>query len=153
MIRRPPRSTLFPYTTLFRSLPEDDAGGDPFVTLEFDAAEVEAALLEERPHALVVAGDEVRHDEALPLGRHGEQQVDAGGGGDLGAWIGVLLEHRARLRAASEGAEDAAQTEPAAGQGGLRRRQGAVVEIGDLDALRTEREDDGDAAAALDQVA
>src|SRR2546430_4531797 len=27
MIRRPPRSTLFPYTTLFRSLP--DAGGQP----------------------------------------------------------------------------------------------------------------------------
>src|SRR3712207_8478045 len=25
MIRRPPRSTLFPYTTLFRSLLEDDA--------------------------------------------------------------------------------------------------------------------------------
>src|SRR2546427_12640956 len=24
MIRRPPRSTLFPYTTLFRSLPEKD---------------------------------------------------------------------------------------------------------------------------------
>src|SRR5688572_32597675 len=34
MIRRPPRSTLFPYTTLFRSLPEvsggpiEAAGGD-----------------------------------------------------------------------------------------------------------------------------
>src|SRR2546430_6851492 len=29
MIRRPPRSTLFPYTTLFRSPPEADlAGGD-----------------------------------------------------------------------------------------------------------------------------
>src|SRR3712207_8135672 len=28
MIRRPPRSTLFPYTTLFRSLPRsDEAGG------------------------------------------------------------------------------------------------------------------------------
>src|SRR5258708_12516291 len=27
MIRRPPRSTLFPYTTLFRSLLEDRAGG------------------------------------------------------------------------------------------------------------------------------
>src|SRR5256885_9958337 len=27
MIRRPPRSTLFPYTTLFRS--DADAGGDP----------------------------------------------------------------------------------------------------------------------------
>src|SRR2546430_6817179 len=26
MIRRPPRSTLFPYTTLFRSHPEDRAG-------------------------------------------------------------------------------------------------------------------------------
>src|SRR3712207_8411935 len=25
MIRRPPRSTLFPYTTLFRSVPEDEA--------------------------------------------------------------------------------------------------------------------------------
>src|SRR2546426_9386698 len=25
MIRRPPRSTLFPYTTLFRSIGEDDA--------------------------------------------------------------------------------------------------------------------------------
>src|SRR5437588_6930041 len=30
MIRQPPRSTLFPYTTLFRSLPggADDVGGD-----------------------------------------------------------------------------------------------------------------------------
>src|SRR2546430_10050985 len=28
MIRRPPRSTLFPYTTLFRSIPcEDSSGG------------------------------------------------------------------------------------------------------------------------------
>src|SRR5687767_15774389 len=27
MIRRPPRSTLFPYTTLFRSLPEGLPGG------------------------------------------------------------------------------------------------------------------------------
>src|SRR5256885_11327577 len=26
MIRRPPRSTLFPYTTLFRSLPQQAAG-------------------------------------------------------------------------------------------------------------------------------
>src|SRR3712207_8680864 len=28
MIRRPPRSTLFPYTTLFRSRPLDDGGLD-----------------------------------------------------------------------------------------------------------------------------
>src|SRR5258708_8401428 len=31
MIRRPPRSTLFPYTTLFRSI-DDDAGIAAFVT-------------------------------------------------------------------------------------------------------------------------
>src|SRR2546426_3769881 len=30
MIRRPPRSTLFPYTTLFRS-PDDDALGERFL--------------------------------------------------------------------------------------------------------------------------
>src|SRR2546422_6227825 len=35
MIRRPPRSTLFPYTTLFRSR---DEGGDPLVGLDRDAA-------------------------------------------------------------------------------------------------------------------
>src|SRR5256885_7208025 len=29
MIRRPPRSTLFPYTTLFRSLPRLVRGDDP----------------------------------------------------------------------------------------------------------------------------
>src|SRR5258708_17958170 len=29
MIRRPPRSTLFPYTTLFRSLPRLVAGPEP----------------------------------------------------------------------------------------------------------------------------
>src|SRR5262245_64190656 len=34
MIRRPPRSTLFPYTTLFRSLA--DIALDPHQTLEID---------------------------------------------------------------------------------------------------------------------
>src|SRR2546421_9688662 len=29
MIRRPPRSTLFPYTTLFRSLPREEQGVEP----------------------------------------------------------------------------------------------------------------------------
>src|SRR2546427_1040827 len=34
MIRRPPRSTLFPYTTLFRShFPRDDLGGVPGLLL------------------------------------------------------------------------------------------------------------------------
>src|SRR5256885_8859003 len=34
MIRRPPRSTLFPYTTLFRSCPPADAVGTSFGTYE-----------------------------------------------------------------------------------------------------------------------
>src|SRR3712207_6986198 len=29
MIRRPPRSTLFPYTTLFRSRPDQEQAGQP----------------------------------------------------------------------------------------------------------------------------
>src|SRR3712207_7552705 len=33
MIRRPPRSTLFPYTTLFRSLPEPVLDRHPFELL------------------------------------------------------------------------------------------------------------------------
>src|SRR5687768_18584782 len=37
MLRRPPRSTLFPYTTLFRSIPEGFAHG--FLTLS-DTADV-----------------------------------------------------------------------------------------------------------------
>src|SRR3712207_8978582 len=31
MMRRPPRSTLFPYTTLFRSRPVDDRRAEPFL--------------------------------------------------------------------------------------------------------------------------
>src|SRR2546430_13619497 len=38
MIRRPPRSTLFPYTTLFRSIPDGNcAGCAPGVLPEIDA--------------------------------------------------------------------------------------------------------------------
>src|SRR3712207_6902310 len=35
MIRRPPRSTLFPYTTLFRSLAPNDIPGYPGIDLSF----------------------------------------------------------------------------------------------------------------------
>src|SRR2546422_6466413 len=34
MIRRPPRSTLFPYTTLFRSLAIRDAGGNHYYVVQ-----------------------------------------------------------------------------------------------------------------------
>src|SRR3712207_7520556 len=39
MIRRPPRSTLFPYTTLFRSRSEGDDEGDGSGAPDFDAIE------------------------------------------------------------------------------------------------------------------
>src|SRR3712207_7702445 len=47
MIRRPPRSTLFPYTTLFRS-PVDDPPDDVGVPVEVDA-ELAALELHRRP--------------------------------------------------------------------------------------------------------
>src|SRR5256885_11694285 len=34
MIRRPPRSTLFPYTTLFRSVIDDDGHAPPFAVVQ-----------------------------------------------------------------------------------------------------------------------
>src|SRR5260370_42447577 len=57
MIRRPPRSTLFPYTTLFRS----DHGMAGFVdrdALLLDRAQLAFARIAE--HQLVVRGREVR---------------------------------------------------------------------------------------------
>src|SRR5438477_7022680 len=46
MIRRPPRSTLFPYTTLFRSLlePESAKADAHRTSLDKDRSEMEAAL-------------------------------------------------------------------------------------------------------------
>src|SRR6266446_7044497 len=42
MIRRPPRSTLFPYTTLFRSTSMELGGNAPFIV--FDDADLDAAV-------------------------------------------------------------------------------------------------------------
>src|SRR5690554_7027335 len=39
MIRRPPRSTLFPYTTLFRSSVDNDRIDDPAAVLDHDIVE------------------------------------------------------------------------------------------------------------------
>src|SRR5260221_8386222 len=54
MIRRPPRSTLFPYTTLFRSLDEDVPGGQPHDGNRSALGEAEA-LRKRQAHALVDA--------------------------------------------------------------------------------------------------
>src|SRR5256886_6712408 len=50
MIRRPPRSTLFPYTTLFRSLEEVEEEG---LRVGHRAAAVDAQLSEREPAARV----------------------------------------------------------------------------------------------------
>src|SRR3712207_8862718 len=49
MIRRPPRSTLFPYTTLFRSSPEPDGERDRLVALNELAASYYASTLRDEP--------------------------------------------------------------------------------------------------------
>src|SRR5260370_13583297 len=48
MIRRPPRSTLFPYTTLFRSLFEDAHWADP------SSRELMDRVIERVPHLSVL---------------------------------------------------------------------------------------------------
>src|SRR2546430_10237495 len=48
MIRRPPRSTLFPYTTLFRSLHDRKPCGLPFGKSVLQAANFPAALTKDR---------------------------------------------------------------------------------------------------------
>src|SRR5258707_2674079 len=50
MIRRPPRSTLFPYTTLFRSRPFDD--GAAALAQEMPGHDV-GMVLQDREHDLV----------------------------------------------------------------------------------------------------
>src|SRR3989442_2689663 len=56
MIRRPPRSTLFPYTTLFRSLHEvtghavGDQGNRDAVLGQFPRSEEHTSELQSRPH-------------------------------------------------------------------------------------------------------
>src|SRR5688572_13221713 len=51
MIRRPPRSTLFPYTTLFRSVVARDAANRIAEVLAIDPAQVERKILAKRRFA------------------------------------------------------------------------------------------------------
>src|SRR2546422_11239774 len=63
MIRRPPRSTLFPYTTLFRSLPPDQRqtdptprAGDPGFRHERQARHPANVAIDVRDHAPAIGG-------------------------------------------------------------------------------------------------
>src|ERR1019366_9831384 len=96
MIRRPPRSTLFPYTTLFRSV-EDDLGAVQAqgarafremavvadVDADLDEAEVEdrkAEVAGAEIEFLPEAGSDVRDMSLAVLAEVGAVVVDDGGG-------------------------------------------------------------------------
>src|SRR3712207_8085465 len=74
MIRRPPRSTLFPYTTLFRSRPRDRAG-----------------------HRAPVAADPARHGLAVRAARPVLRPVRAAGRGRARAHVGPRDRKSTRL--------------------------------------------------------
>src|SRR3712207_7099271 len=68
MIRRPPRSTLFPYTTLFRSLGQGQAEVDD---VEPRLELVAPGVVAQRPGDAGSGAVEVVHDQDLhPLLRH-----------------------------------------------------------------------------------
>src|SRR3712207_8896331 len=74
MIRRPPRSTLFPYTTLFRS-----EGEDPAVGLNLGLADRFAGFEGDRSHHLVASrfepgGDRLEQVDAVE-GRRSEEHT------------------------------------------------------------------------------
>src|SRR2546425_2275703 len=68
MIRRPPRSTLFPYTTLFRSIGCTNTWRWP-VRLEWNTTDCPSAVNEGPPSA---AGELVRRAASVPSARSEE---------------------------------------------------------------------------------
>src|SRR5256885_11141572 len=75
MIRRPPRSTLFPYTTLFRSQQVEPPAGSQLELLDEGAHRAPRARepLERRNVDLDVEVAAVRHDRPV---LHGDEMLD-----------------------------------------------------------------------------
>src|SRR2546430_6204838 len=82
MIRRPPRSTLFPYTTLFRS-----QGGEVMID---DADQLPAQLLD------IGKIEEIDHSQALA--QHPVPHLDRGPGGKI---VRRSEEHTSELQSQS----------------------------------------------------
>src|SRR3712207_7083830 len=74
MIRRPPRSSLFPYTTLFRSAILIDRDADRRVELPFARERRDGALLRDLPHAVVARVRDVQ--VALAVERQPRRRVE-----------------------------------------------------------------------------
>src|SRR2546430_9926716 len=70
MIRRPPRSTLFPYTTLFRSL-------EHLLAQDVLRRQLELLLAQPPTHGLHLCIQlAVEHDAVIDDGRHAVEQLD-----------------------------------------------------------------------------
>src|SRR2546422_3630147 len=95
MIRRPPRSTLFPYTTLFRSLPVRAASGE----LRLRYVEVEASPLRVDPDRIAFLDERDRSTDCC-LGRHvaHDQTVGAAGKPSIGDEADRVPQPRADQR-------------------------------------------------------
>src|SRR3712207_1492348 len=82
MIRRPPRSTLFPYTTLFRSLAYDRPPDSLVVRLARPARFRDTVRFTVDYHAPIVQGRGLYFFKSEPGRPHRPQQVYSGGGTD-----------------------------------------------------------------------
>src|SRR5260370_6247690 len=88
MIRRPPRSTLFPYTTLFRSPDtETNARPDNFANAPLDEAvgRLVAIVRDERPQVIVTYADDREfypHPDHIPVHEISGPAFDAAGDPD-----------------------------------------------------------------------
>src|SRR3712207_7484552 len=74
MIRRPPRSTLFPYTTLFRSL-DQRVGDDRALAVEHRAADPDRALGAGRDDVLPALPGQPDRQVRPDGGARGERQA------------------------------------------------------------------------------
>src|SRR5258708_15000051 len=72
MIRRPPRSTLFPYTTLFRSDICGRLGGDEFLLV---MTHVEAGHIETTVNRFDMPGFHVRHQDRKSTRLNSSHQI------------------------------------------------------------------------------
>src|SRR5688572_32128865 len=80
MIRRPPRSTLFPYTTLFRSLHRRAVAGDSLAVerRQHDLARAAVIVAVDRQQAVAEQRDQVAEAAVAPdevLGARDEHEV------------------------------------------------------------------------------
>src|SRR5258708_18439469 len=92
MIRRPPRSTLFPYTTLFRSVPREVEGIEGWMNLDCLAAR--GALRPERELASSRSG------RKAPLARSEEHTSELQSPDHLVCRL--LLEKKKKIKTADE---------------------------------------------------